>query len=300
MTMKIISSHTITDLIGEIRFIDYVIKNIPTVLSRNSAKKAIKNGELLLNGEVVEQSRFIKHGQVIEHIKKETTTKKVFEFELQVVFEDDHIAIINKPAGLSTSGNYFKTLQNALPYNLKTPVTTDALPIPRPVHRLDNQTSGLVVIAKTQSALINLGKQFENKTVKKSYTAIVIGKPENKGEINIAIEDKKAVTKYELITTVNSIKYKHISLLKLSPLTGRTHQLRIHMSEIEYPILGDKLYTEPELLFKGKGLFLCATYIRFLHPEKDKFIEFTIELPNKFKVLLKREQRRWDFAFNEN
>jgi len=296
---KIISSHIVHNNIGEVRFLDYAIENMPTILSRNSAKKAIKNGELTLDGKVVESGRFVKQGQVIEYLKSEAATNRIFKLDLPVVFEDNHIAVINKLAGLSVSGNYFKTLQNALPYNLMPSTATDALQIFRPAHRLDNQTSGVVIVAKTQSALINLSKQFEKKTIKKTYAAVVIGKPESRGIIDFDIEGKKAVSEYELLTTVNSIKYNSISLLKLSPLTGRTHQLRIHLSKIGHPVLGDRLYTSPELLFKGKGLFLSAVSVRFMHPEKNKLVEFAIETPHKFNALLNREQKRYDSAFSD-
>lgn len=209
------------------------------------------------------------------------------------------MAIINKPAGITVSGNSFKTIFNALPFNLKESNEPDKLFKPTPVHRLDNQTSGILLIAKTKTAQIELGKQFENKTVQKKYSAIVIGKVLNNGAIKTPIENKKSETSFELIAVENSLKFKHLTFLKATPKTGRTHQIRIHLASIGHPILGDKLYTNSEILHKGKGLFLAATEIAFLHPKTLVPICFKIEIPNKFNSLLVREKRRWE-SYHKN
>jgi len=205
------------------------------------------------------------------------------------------MAVINKPAGITVSGNKFKTVANALLYNIKRSSQPDSLFIPTLVHRLDNQTSGLLLVAKTKTAQIELGSQFTNKTIQKKYCAIVLGKVHTNQLINTPIEDKDAETRFEIIKVVKSLKYENLSCLKVSPKTGRTHQIRIHLASIGHSILGDKLYGNKETLHKGKGLFLCAAEITFLHPKTFKTTQIKLEkIPQKFNAMLIREKRRWN------
>lgn len=296
--MILLSKHTITNITEPIRLLEYLIKNVDTIQSRNSAKKALKAKCIKLDGETAEGKMFVKNGQVIEHFQVQETVSKVYEKQLDVVFEDEHLAIINKTAGLSVSGNYLRTVQNALPLNLKQSHELDAI-LPRPVHRLDNQTSGLLLVAKTQTAAIVLGKQFAEKLVTKSYNAIVIGNVEKDlFEIDLSIDNKSAISLVEVLCRSKSYRYGTLTLVKLNPLTGRTHQLRIHMSKIGHPILGDKLYTNEKDLFKGKGLFLSAVGIEFTHPYSKQICSYSINLPHKFMALLEREEYLFQKIYN--
>lgn len=233
-------------------------------------------------------------GQTIDLLETPQSQPKIFELPLEILFEDHYMAAVHKPAGFSVSGNAYKTIYNALPFNLKKSTEPDALPWPTPVHRLDNQTTGILLIAKTKTAQIALGNQFENHTIQKKYCAIVIGEMLTNGKIKTPIDDKTAETDFEVVSSVNSLRFAHLSLLNVFPKTGRTHQIRIHLASIDHPIFGDKLYLEEKMLHRGKGIFLCAQEITYRHPKTSEEINLKIEIPHKFESLLLREQRRWD------
>ena len=129
--------------------------------------------------------------------------------------------------------------------------------------------------------------------IRKKYIAIVIGKLMGEGFITEPIEDKPAKTEYRVIKTVESLKNKHLTLVELFPHTGRTHQLRIHLSGLGFPILGDKLYGKEDLILKHKGLFLSAVSLKLKHPIKANELEIKVDMPNKFNTRLNNEQRRF-------
>jgi RluA family pseudouridine synthase len=268
-----------------------IFKSVPT---RKGIKKAIEKGQVLVNdkkgktGDWVQEKDQIKLADISDRAPKE------YELKLEVMFEDDYLAIINKPAGISVSGNQFKTVQNALLFNLKKSKAEDALAWPKPVHRLDSSTSGLLVVAKSYKCMVELGRLFESKEIEKTYHAIVIGKPKLKAQLNDEIEEQIAATNYLLKETVQSLRNEFLSLLEVSPLTGRTHQIRIHLSGIGAPIFGDKIYGEKGEIYKGKGLFLASTGINLVHPVTKENVNIAIPIPNKFNSLMKREQRRWE------
>ena len=276
-----------------IRLSDYAIGIFETIPTRKGIKKAIKKGAIYVNGEVGQTGTWIVKGDEIVLYDLDENLPKTFEFDLPIVFEDKELAIINKPGGIPVSGNYYKTVQNALPCNLQKSPAVDALKIPRPVHRIDAVTCGLLLIAKTKSAHLHLSKQFEDKTIQKRYQAIAIGKLPANGKIEIPIDEKPSITDFEVIRIVPSLKNEFLTLVNLYPITGRTHQLRKHLSGLNHPILGDKLYGKEGLILWKKGLFLCAVELNFIHPKTAQPTQVSIQPPNKFKTILEREERQF-------
>ncbi len=293
ITIKVKATYTVSNIESEYRFSTCCETHIPSIPSKKGVKKAISKGELRLNNEKVEGGRWLKEGDIITYVDLEKTPPKEYHLKLDIIFEDEFLAVIFKPAGINVSGNKFKTIQNALLYNITPSKEVDALDWPLPVHRLDNQTSGLLLIAKTKTARVKLGQAFEEKTILKKYQALVIGKTEGSGEINSKIEDKSSQSLYKLIDFVPSLKNGLLSLIELEPKTGRTHQLRIHCASIGKPILGDKLYGKEGMILKNKGLFLCATHLSFKHPINQKELNFEVPTPHKFLKRLENEKRRF-------
>lgn len=292
--MIVLEKHIVPDNIDRIRLSDYAPLAFTVITSKKGLKKAIKKGAILVNQEIGDTGTWIKPGQILELIKVDEAPKRIFELRFPIVFQDEHLAVIQKPAGYPVSGNQFRTITNALPYNLQLSNQKDALQGFTAVHRLDAATTGLLLIAKTRTALIRLNKAFEQRLVKKKYQAVVMGLTPNEGRIEHSIEDKPSKSIYKKLDHKRSLKSGHLSRLELQPITGRTHQLRIHLQKEGFPILGDPLYSPPALLFKGKGLFLCATYLAFQHPFTEESLAFEIAPPPKFISFMEREQKRWE------
>lgn len=291
--MIILDEHTVPDEIPQIRLVDYLPGKFKLIPSRAGAKKAVKRGQVLIDGKVAEGSRWILPGQKISLVEDKTSLPKIFELPLEVVFEDEFMAVVVKPSGYPVSGNEFKTIQNAILFNLKVSKEEDALRLPRPIHRLDVPTSGLLIFAKTSLALMNLGQQLANHEIKKRYRAIVAGKTPESGIAEALINNLVAKTTFSTIQQIHSLKAGWLSLVDLFPETGRKHQLRIHMSQHGFPIVGDKKYHNNSPLLKGKGLFLSAVELTFNHPVNEKIVAVKIDMPEKFNSLLSREESRW-------
>jgi RluA family pseudouridine synthase len=246
----------------------------------------------------------VQYGQVSDLLETPQSQPKIFELQLEILFEDHFMAAIHKPAGFSVSGNAYKTIYNSLPYNLKKSSEPDALPWPTPVHRLDNQTSGILLIAKTKTAQIALGNQLENHTIQKKYCAVVIGKVLSKGKIKTPIEDKTAQTDFEVVTVVNSLRFEHLSLLNVFPKTGRTHQIRAHLKHIGHTLFNDERYGG-DIILKGttftkykqfvENCFktlprqgLHAKTLGFQHPITKEFLQFNSEMPEDMQLCLEK------------
>jgi tRNA pseudouridine65 synthase/23S rRNA pseudouridine1911/1915/1917 synthase len=289
----ILEKHIVPESIENVRLVDYALPIFPSIPTRSALKKTIKRGEILINNKFAEVGTWILPGQEIELIDLETKIPKPFPLCFDIIFEDNFLAVINKPPGISVSGNKFNTIQNAIIGKLSPSTESDTLKFPRPAHRLDYSTSGLLLIAKTASALADLGWQFENRKVSKKYRAIVIGKMAGEGEFDSPIDGQEALTRFVLLESTPSLHTEWISLVDLYPLTGRTHQLRIHLAEAGFPILGDKKYGPREKALQGKGLFLAAIEISFYHPFTKKQLTFQIPQPEKFLTFPARETKRW-------
>jgi len=293
--LKILKQHRVEQIPDKIRLIDYAMDVFQDfILTRSMVKKILKKGLIEIDGQKAKGGEWIAVGQEISLFQSEENTPEPFEMKLEIVFEDEHLAVIVKPAGIVVSGNMYRTIVNAVQYNISKSNLPDALPWPRPIHRLDMQTSGLLIIAKTQLASIELGKQLENKTLKKRYRAILVGEVDDELSFKSDIDNQTAHSELVKVKTINSIKSKHLSLVDLFPHTGRTHQLRIHTSENGTPILGDKLYGDLENTKLHKGLFLSAVEITFTHPKTKEIINLKIDQPAKFDSLLEREERMWE------
>jgi len=291
--VKILQTHIVPQGTERARLSDYARTIFPLIPSRKGIKKAIQRKEILLNNEIANTGDWVEAGQIISWVDLEKVPSKILQLKIEVVYEDEFFAIINKPAGIIVSGNQFRTIENALLYNLKKSKELDALGKMRAVHRLDSPTSGLLIIAKTASAHLHFSILFEKKKIQKRYQAIVMGKLEGEGSIDFLIEEKNASTFYQSKFIVPSIKNKFLTLVDLFPKTGRTHQLRIHLSKLGFPILGDDLYGTEGLILKHKGLFLCAVELNFSHPKTKETMVVQIDAPNKFKTLMEREAKRW-------
>jgi 23S rRNA pseudouridine1911/1915/1917 synthase len=280
--LKITETHNVPKLEKPIRFQEYGVGIFSTIPTKSGIKKAIKKELIYIDGNLATTSKYISGEEKIELFQSEKSSIfERLELNLEVLFEDEYLAIIYKPAGILVSGNKFITIANGLTQNLKKSTHFDAVK-PQPVHRLDYPTSGLLLIGKTSSAIIELGKLFQNAEIKKTYFAITIGAMNTVGYINFLIDEKIAQTKFEVLKTVVSERFGCLNFVKLAPKTGRKHQLRKHVSEIGNPILGDKKYFLTHKILTGKGLFLHAGILDFVHPFTNDKISITKKLPKKF------------------
>lgn len=283
--MKVLETHKVPVLKKPIRLQEYGVDIFSNILTKSALKKRIKKGLITVDKKIATTALFILGNETIElYQSEEENSKKEFDFPLDVLFEDDYLAVIYKPAGVLVSGNSFATIKNALPKNLQKSKQLKAT-IPQPVHRLDYPTSGVLLIGKTTDSIIKLNQLFENKEIEKTYHAICIGEIKSEGKIDIPVDDKNAITHFKTLQTVISPRFKYLNLVELYPKTGRKHQLRKHLLAIKNPILGDKEHYIDDLILNGKGLFLHASTLTFIHPFTEEKITITKELPKKFKKI---------------
>ena len=290
--MKIIQTITADQDTGGARLSDYLVGKSDFLPSRKSVRKAIDQGWILVNGQIGSTGKRIQPGYRIDICAPDQPLLRVLPLDIPVLFEDEYLAVVQKPSGIPVSGNQYRTLQQALPHNTQPSSMPDALHLPRPVHRLDAPTSGLLMIAKTAAAAVRLGHLFEQRGIHKTYEAIVTGAMPESGRLSTPVQQLEAITDFFRKEIVPSPRNGYLSHMILQPHTGRTHQLRIHLATAGHPIMGDKDYGNPGNIYNGKGLFLCATGLRFQHPFSGETLDIRIAPPNKFSLLLDRERSR--------
>lgn len=277
--------HIVPNIPSPIRLQEYGVGIFIAALTKSALKKAINKKFITVNNVIATSATLINGGECISlSIPEEVSPNKKLVFLLKVLFEDDHLAVIHKPAGILVSGNSFKTIANALAQNIQRSNLPDATK-PQPVHRLDYATTGILLVGKTSSSIRALNRMFENKKVEKTYYAVTIGEMNDRGKITSEIDGKKSQTNYKLLETFSSKRFGKLNLVKLKPQTGRRHQLRKHLSSIDNPILGDKEYGIENLILSGKGLYLHAYSLNFIHPFTNKQVYLKDEFPQKFKKI---------------
>lgn len=289
----ILATHIVPKLDKPERLSEYLAGKFEEVPTRKGIKKAILQHRILVDGKAAPTAHWVKEGEVVALLDIQTAPPQDYEIDLEVPYEDDFLAVVIKPAGIPVSGNLFKTLYNALGGNLERSPQKDALRWPLPVHRLDTATSGLVLIAKTHSVRVELGRMLEAKEIQKRYRAILQGTLTGSGTIESPVDEKPAVTRYIAVENITTLKDTSLTLVDFFPVTGRTHQLRIHASSLGLPIVGDKLYKQEVAMKTDKGLFLCAVELQLTHPVTSKPLKIEIPQPEKFDTYLQREKRRF-------
>ena len=267
--------------------------------SRAIIQKMITDGKVLVNGKKTKNSYKVSSGDIVtieEPEMKECLSLKPQKMDLDVIYEDDDILIINKEKGMVVhpgNGNPDGTLANAVMERCKGSLSGIGGVIrPGIVHRIDKDTSGLVIVAKCDNAHLAISKQIQERTVTKTYIALVRGNiKENEATINMPIgrsmQDRKkmAVTKKgkEAITHFKVLKrYDGFCLLELKIETGRTHQIRVHLAEIGHPIVGDMVYSNGKNPFGVKGQMLHAAKLEFVHPTTHQKVTYEAPLPKYF------------------
>ena len=271
-------------------------------ISRNKIQKLINDNNILVNGKSVKASYIVRVDDLIEcdFLYKEKIDILPEDIPLDIVYEDDDLLVVNKPSGMVVHpavGNYSHTLVNALMYHCNNLSQVNGVIRPGIVHRIDADTSGLLLVAKNDMAHVDLAKQISEKSVKREYIALVDGViKEDTATIDAPIgrdvknRKKMCVTadnSKDAITNIRVIeRYKNSTLITCSLLTGRTHQIRVHMNYIGHSVINDAVYGSKKLVDPLFGQMLHARKIGFVHPRTHEYMEFSCEPPEKFLDIL--------------
>lgn len=272
-------------------------------ISRSMLQKLISEQKITVNGKPASKSYSVKLGDFIEIDVPEPVELDVVpeNIPVEIVYQDDHLLVVNKPKGMvvhPAAGNYSGTLVNALLYHCKGQLSSiNGVIRPGIVHRIDKNTSGLLIVAKTDKAHVGLAEQIKEHTFTREYHAIVCGRLKNPtGIIDAPIgrhpvdrkkmcvtkkNSKEAKTEYTVLEEFNNYSY-----VKLKLFTGRTHQIRVHMSYIGHSVFGDDVYGKASKYCEGQCLH--AKKIGFVHPIDGKYYEFDSDLPEYFKFVLNK------------
>ena len=291
--------------------LDHFIIKKGAPLSRSRLQKLIRDGFVTVKGERAKASYKVQsRDEILVKIPPPTPPEvRAEKIPIDIVYENSSLLVVNKPAGMVVhpgAGVYSGTLVNALLYYCKDLSGIGGIERPGIVHRLDKETSGLLVVAKNDRSHIDLSHQFKRHSIKRTYIALVFGRlKEKEGKVELPIgrdirERKKisprtrkprsAITRYRVIEV-----FDDASLLEVKPATGRTHQIRVHMSFVGHPLLGDKVYGGKRVsslrgLKIGRQM-LHALRLGFLHPESKEYMEFEAPIPEDMKDLINRFRR---------
>lgn len=282
--------------------IDKVLSQELADYSRSQIQQWLKDERVMVNGTTVKANYKVKTGDQVTIAVPEPTVLELTpeNIPLEIVYEDEDVAVVNKPQGMvvhPSAGHPNGTLVNALLFHMQNLSSINDVIRPGIVHRIDKDTSGLLMIAKNDFAHESLAKQLKEKTSLRKYVALVHGViPHEKGVIDAPIgrsktdrkrqavieEGKPAVTHFQVLE-----RFADFTLVELQLETGRTHQIRVHMKYIGYPLAGDPVYG-PKKTLPGKGQFLHAQVLGFEHPRTGEFLTFTAPLPEVFQKTLEK------------
>ena len=283
--------------------IDKYLSEVFDDKSRSFIQGLIEKESIKVNNKIQKSNYKLKPFDEIEVLFNEPEVLKVDpeDIPIYILYEDKDIVVVNKEQGMvvhPAPGNYNGTLVNALLFHCNDLSSINGVIRPGIVHRIDKDTSGVLVIAKNDEAHNKLSEQLKDHSMKREYYALVEGRIKNdKGTINkplarnkkdrlkIAVVEggKNAITHYEVLE-----RYNGYTLIKCILETGRTHQIRVHMSSIGFPLVGDPLYGLKKQKIKLKGQMLHAKTLGFIHPGKNEYMEFTTELPQYFEEILNK------------
>lgn len=280
--------------------LDMFLLSMNSEHTRSHIKNWIINGDALVNGKEVKAGYILKENDIVtlKEIEEKVLSAVPQDIPIDIVYEDDDLAIINKPQGMVVHpaiSNYDGTLVNALMFKLKSLSSINGVIRPGIVHRLDKDTSGLLVVAKNDYAHVNLSNQIANKTCKRIYYALVEGVVKSDGEIITNIgRDPKNRLKMAVVETgkVADTKYRVLkdlgkyTLLEFELKTGRTHQIRVHSAYMHHAIVGDKLYNSNKCKFNLNGQLLHAKKLILKHPRDSRLMTFECDLPDYFQKVL--------------
>ncbi len=269
--------------------------------TRSKIKKMLENGNILVNDKKVKPSYLIKENDYLEITEYvESTDINPENIPLDILYEDDDIIVINKKSGMvvhPAPGNYSGTLVNALLFHTNNLSNVNTNVRPGIVHRIDADTSGLLLVAKNDKTHHALAEAIQKKEVKREYLALVAGiinedtatidapigrDPNNRKKMCVTSQNsKEAITHLEVLK-----RYKNATLIKCKLETGRTHQIRVHLNYIGHPIINDPVYGPKKIIDKDFGQMLHAYKISFIHPTTKEYLEFTKEPPEEFNKIL--------------
>ncbi len=283
------------------RIDQYLSKIEDLKLSRSKIQKLIETNNILVNGNIIKNNyRLSLNDKISINIVEEETDIKPQDIPLDIIYEDDEVMVINKPSGLVVhpgNGNKENTLVNALVNHSNKLSKINGEFRPGIVHRIDKDTSGLLLVAKTDEAHISLSNQLKEKNINRVYIALVKGViNHDTGEIDAPIGRDEKDRKKMTVTSKNSKnavthfrvlkRFKNATLIECKLDTGRTHQIRVHMKYINHPVINDPVYYNNKNN-KSFGQMLHAKTIGFIHPITNKYMEFSVEPPKEFNDILK-------------